>query len=44
MNAVTPTALRLAPSLLITPDEIDMAVDAIAAALADIGAAGAETT
>jgi acetylornithine/N-succinyldiaminopimelate aminotransferase len=33
-NAVTPTALRLAPSLLITDDQIDAAVDAIAAALA----------
>jgi len=44
VNAVTPTALRLAPSLLITPEEIDLAVDAIATALADLGAAGAETT
>ncbi len=26
VNAVTPTALRLAPSLLITDDEIDLAV------------------
>jgi acetylornithine/succinyldiaminopimelate/putrescine aminotransferase len=33
VNAVTPTALRLAPSLLITDDEIDLAVDAVAAAL-----------
>jgi predicted acetylornithine/succinylornithine family transaminase len=33
-NAVTPTALRLAPSLLITDDQIDAAVHAIAAALA----------
>ena len=36
VNAVTPTALRLAPSLLITDDEIDLAVDAIATALADL--------
>jgi acetylornithine/N-succinyldiaminopimelate aminotransferase len=34
VNAVTPTALRLAPSLLITDDEIDTAVEAIAAVLA----------
>jgi acetylornithine/N-succinyldiaminopimelate aminotransferase len=32
-NAVTPTALRLAPSLLITDDEIDQAVALIAKAL-----------
>jgi acetylornithine/N-succinyldiaminopimelate aminotransferase len=32
VNAVTPTALRLAPSLLITDDEIDEAV----AILADV--------
>jgi predicted acetylornithine/succinylornithine family transaminase len=29
VNAVTPTALRLAPSLLITDDEVDLAVEAI---------------
>jgi acetylornithine aminotransferase len=29
-NAVTPTALRLAPSLLISDDEVDEAVDIIA--------------
>ena len=33
VNAVTPTALRLAPSLLITDDEIDLAVTAIGGAL-----------
>ena len=33
VNAVTPTALRLAPSLLITDEEIDEAVDRIAAAI-----------
>jgi len=33
VNAVTPTALRLAPSLLITDDEVDHAVEAIAALL-----------
>ena len=33
VNAVTPTALRLAPSLLLTDDEIDLAVDAIQATL-----------
>ncbi len=32
-NAVTPTALRLAPSLLISDDEIDEAVDTIAKVL-----------
>jgi acetylornithine/N-succinyldiaminopimelate aminotransferase len=36
VNAVTPTALRLAPSLLITDDEIDHAVDRIAAALRQV--------
>ena len=34
VNAVTPTALRLAPSLLISDDEIDLAVDLIRKALA----------
>jgi acetylornithine/N-succinyldiaminopimelate aminotransferase len=33
VNAVTPTALRLAPSLLITDDEVDQAVAAIGEAL-----------
>ena len=30
VNAVTPTALRLAPSLLITDDEIDQALTLLA--------------
>jgi acetylornithine/succinyldiaminopimelate/putrescine aminotransferase len=34
VNAVTPTALRLAPSLLISDEEIDLAVDLLAKALA----------
>ena len=34
VNAVTPTALRLAPSLLITDDQIDDAVTAIGDVLA----------
>jgi predicted acetylornithine/succinylornithine family transaminase len=34
VNAVTPTALRLAPSLLITDEEIDLALDLLAEALA----------
>jgi acetylornithine aminotransferase len=34
VNAITPTALRLAPSLLITDDEIDHAVALLAEALA----------
>jgi acetylornithine/succinyldiaminopimelate/putrescine aminotransferase len=33
VNAVTPTALRLAPSLLVTDDEIDEALDVLAKAL-----------
>ncbi len=33
-NAVTPTALRLAPSLLITDDEVDLALELLAKALA----------
>jgi len=33
VNAVTPTALRLAPSLLITDDEIDHALDLLRKAL-----------
>jgi acetylornithine/succinyldiaminopimelate/putrescine aminotransferase len=33
VNAVTPTALRLAPSLLITDDELDLAVDLLGKAL-----------
>lgn len=35
VNAVTPTALRLAPSLLITDEEIGSAVDAIRRAIVD---------
>ncbi|MDP1818944.1 MAG: acetylornithine transaminase [Acidimicrobiales bacterium] len=34
VNAVTPTALRLAPSLLITDEEIDLAVELLGKALA----------
>jgi acetylornithine/succinyldiaminopimelate/putrescine aminotransferase len=34
VNAVTPTALRLAPSLLISDDELDLAVERITEALA----------
>ena len=40
-NAVTPTALRLAPSLLLTDDQIDDAVAAIAEVLAAHRTAGA---
>ena len=39
VNAVTPTALRLAPNLLITDDEIAEACSLIAAACADVEAA-----
>jgi predicted acetylornithine/succinylornithine family transaminase len=35
VNAITPTALRLAPSLLITDEEIDLAVALLADALAE---------
>jgi predicted acetylornithine/succinylornithine family transaminase len=34
VNAVTPTALRFAPSLLISDEEVDLAVDLLAKALA----------
>jgi acetylornithine/N-succinyldiaminopimelate aminotransferase len=34
VNAVTPTALRLAPSLLISDDELDLALDLLGKALA----------
>jgi len=34
LNAVTPTALRLAPSLLVTDDEVDEAVDILSGVLA----------
>jgi acetylornithine/N-succinyldiaminopimelate aminotransferase len=33
VNAVTPTALRLAPSLLISDDELDLAIELLAKAL-----------
>ncbi|MCZ7628410.1 MAG: aminotransferase class III-fold pyridoxal phosphate-dependent enzyme [Microthrixaceae bacterium] len=36
-NAVTPTALRLAPSLLISDDELDESIQVIAATLASAG-------
>ena len=47
VNAVTPTALRLAPSLLISSDEIDHAVRVIGAVLsaaAELSAAGTGPT
>jgi acetylornithine/succinyldiaminopimelate/putrescine aminotransferase len=37
VNAVTPTALRLAPSLLITEEEADLAVTSVARALEGAG-------
>jgi len=37
INAVTPTALRLAPSLLVSEDEIDRAMEILAKALAAVG-------
>jgi predicted acetylornithine/succinylornithine family transaminase len=40
LNAVTPTALRLAPSLLVSPEEVERAVGILAAVL-DTGAASA---
>ena len=43
VNAVTPTALRLAPSLLVSEDEIDHAVELIAAALRAARADAAES-
>ena len=42
VNAVTPTALRLAPSLLITDDEIDIAIGAIGVAIDQVAAAAEE--
>jgi acetylornithine/succinyldiaminopimelate/putrescine aminotransferase len=42
-NAVTPTALRLAPSLLVTDDELDHAVALVAAALASPATEAAAT-
>jgi len=44
VNAVTPTAIRLAPSLLITDDEIALAVDGINAALDTFSASVAAGT
>jgi predicted acetylornithine/succinylornithine family transaminase len=44
VNAVTPTALRLAPSLLISDDELDVAIDAIAAAIEHAAASSEGTT
>ena len=37
LNAVTPTALRMAPSLLVTDDEIDAAVAIVAQLCRDQG-------
>jgi predicted acetylornithine/succinylornithine family transaminase len=37
VNAVTPTAIRLAPPLLVSEDEIDQAVRILAAAIASVG-------
>ncbi len=42
VNAVTPTALRLAPSLLIDDDEIDLGVEAVVAAVEAVAAASEE--
>ena len=39
VNAVTPTALRLAPSLLVTSDEITEAVSLLAASLDEVAEA-----
>ena len=41
VNAVTPSALRLAPSLLVTNDEIDEAVAILESVMARLGAPGA---
>ena len=41
VNAITPTALRMAPSLLVTDDEIDEAMHRLGLALADAAAEGA---
>ena len=43
LNAVTPTALRLAPPLLVSDDELAEAVALLAAVLADATAAGGGT-
>ena len=37
VNAITPTALRLAPSLLVSDDEIDEGLARLGAALVDSG-------
>ncbi len=39
VNAVTPTALRLAPSLLVSEDDMDEAVAMLERAIAGVGAA-----
>ena len=39
VNAVSPTAIRLAPSLLVSDEEIDLAVSILAGALAAVGPA-----
>ena len=44
VNAITPTALRLAPSLLITDDEIDHAVDLLAGGAAMTAATSSRST
>jgi acetylornithine/succinyldiaminopimelate/putrescine aminotransferase len=36
INAVTPTTLRLAPSLLVTDDEVDLAIDILSNVLAEV--------
>jgi len=36
VNAVTPTAIRLAPSLLVTDDEVDLGVSALLASIARV--------
>ncbi len=41
VNAVTPSAIRLAPSLLVTAAELDEAVAILAASMADVGAGAA---
>jgi acetylornithine/succinyldiaminopimelate/putrescine aminotransferase len=41
VNAVTPTAVRLAPSLLVTDDEIDEAVAILSQAIGAVTAAAA---
>jgi len=43
INAVTPTALRLAPSLLVTHSEIDEAIDILGRAIRESAAAAQAT-